>query len=132
MVSTVKKSWLMITALTLVVLVAGWYTYQTVQDEQRQNSDAVRIFGITEATNSNSLYTTLNGSPRDLHTLVGKQKIYLNTWASWSPLSRDELIVLNEVAGSNQDSAIVFIALNRKETREQAERFWRHYRHCHT
>jgi thiol-disulfide isomerase/thioredoxin len=49
--------------------------------------------------------------------------IYVNTWASWSPLSRDELIALNEVAGEFKDKPITFIALNRREPVSQAQAY---------
>lgn len=69
-----------------------------------------------------AVYTYLDGTPVALESFFGKP-LLVNSWASWSPLSRDELIALNEIAGQYPDETIEFIALNRKETKEQAARF---------
>ncbi len=108
-------------AMAVVILVAAWFTYDTVTERQDKASDAGQAFIGEE--NSPNRYTSITGVPIAVTEVVGNQKLYVNSWASWSPLSRDELIALNEIAGEYKDRGITFIALNRKEQKEQAERY---------
>lgn len=104
-----------------LLIVTGVYTYQTVTKNRLTDSAAgVALFG--EESNDEVQYTTLDGSDVALSDYLGKV-LYINTWASWSPLSGPELTTLNEVAAAYQDRDIVFLALNRKETHDQAARF---------
>jgi thiol-disulfide isomerase/thioredoxin len=74
------------------------------------------------ATSERSPYTAVNGADVSLQDYFGSI-LFVNAWASWSPLSRDELIALNIVAGEYRDKGVTFLAVNRKETSAQAERF---------
>jgi thiol-disulfide isomerase/thioredoxin len=47
----------------------------------------------------------------------------VNSWASWSPFSVQELKDLETIASENKDNNIVFIAINRKEPKENAKLF---------
>lgn len=107
--------------MAAVILAAAWFTYDTVTERQDIASDAGLAF-IGEENNPNR-YTSITGAPVSISEAVGSQKLYVNSWASWSPLSRDELIALNEIAGEYKDRGVTFIALNRKEPKEQAERY---------
>ncbi len=119
---------LLVLLLLAVLLAAGLYTYRTTTKYQVESSDAgLAFFGdqlADEPVGESSdlpAYTTTLGTTVDMHDYFGKI-IYVNSWASWSPLSRDELIALNEVAANYTNQDVVFIALNRKEGKEQAER----------
>lgn len=107
--------------MCVIVVGAAWFTYDTVTERQQEASDAGQAF-IGEENNP-TRYTSLGGAAIDVSEVVGETKLYVNSWASWSPLSQDELIALNEVAGEYQDRGVTFIALNRKEPKEQAERY---------
>lgn len=99
----------------------AWFTYRTVTERNEAKSDAGQaLFG---GEGSEDRYTSVTGATVSVAELVGEQSLYINSWASWSPLSRDELIALNQVAGEYKDRGITFIALNRKEPKEQAERY---------
>jgi len=50
------------------------------------------------------------------------------TWASWSPFSTADLNTLSELSSEFSDEEVVFMAINRKESKEQAARFYRHYK----
>jgi len=67
-------------------------------------------------------YTDLLGNPVELEQYLGKTLV-VATWASWSPFSRDDLMGLNELAQNFNSEQVVFLAINRKETREQAGRY---------
>ncbi len=104
--------------LSVVIIMLAFVTYRIVTREHVAESAAGQaLLGDSVA------FTTVTGAPVETASLVGKQALYINAWASWSPLSRDELIALNQVAGEYKDAGITFVALNRKEPRELAERY---------
>ena len=107
--------------LFIILVIVAWFTYQAVTDSKEASSDAGQaLFG---GEDSEERFISVAGTPVAVNELVGEQALYINSWASWSPLSRDELIALNTVAGEFRDKGITFIALNRKEPREQAESY---------
>ena len=119
--------WTKTTILTLVVLgailvVVFYFSFRAVQESQVSRSDAGQALLGDEAIESEYRYITLDGHSVAIREYLGRT-LFINSWASWSPLSRDELIALNEIAGEYKDKNVVFIALNRKETKEQAARF---------
>ncbi|MFM2424277.1 MAG: hypothetical protein RLZZ70_668, partial [Candidatus Parcubacteria bacterium] len=97
------------------------FGFRSVNETKQRNSDAGTALLQEEATDTKR-YETLLGNKVTFNDMLG-QIIYINSWASWSPLSRDELIALNDIAGQEQNSDIHFVALNRKESKEQAARF---------
>lgn len=115
-----KQSVIILVLLTLILFLAGWFTYRAITQDRLEESPAgVALFGDgTEGYR----YTTLEGKEVALEAYLGKV-LYINTWASWSPLSGPELLQLHELAGEYADRDIVFLALNRKETSDQATRF---------
>lgn len=70
------------------------------------------------------VFTDLEGNPLTLDAYEGKVRV-VNTWASWSPFSAEELKGLDELGAEFKDKNIVVIAVNRKEPKEQAVRFLR-------
>jgi thiol-disulfide isomerase/thioredoxin len=118
-ISINKKSVLLIALLVVLVCAAGYYAYSR-QKALRESSSPL---GQAFADNASSTrFVSPTGREVSMSEFVGN-KLYVNSWASWSPLSRDELILLNEVAGEYKDRGITFIALNRKETLPAAERY---------
>lgn len=67
-------------------------------------------------------YTDLNGNPVSLNEYLGNILV-VATWASWSPFSADDLNKLQRLAVDYKDRGIIFLAINRKESREQAGRY---------
>lgn len=106
--------------LVLVLLIGAYVTYRVVTKIQVEESAAGQaLLGAPgEVT-----YISVTGAPIDLASLLGTEALYVNSWASWSPLSRDELIALDTLAGEYKDRGITFIALNRKESKDIAERY---------
>ncbi len=107
--------------LAVILLVVAYFTYKTVVQVKINDSAAGQaLLGGDDAA---LRFVSTNGAVVNLDEYLGKKALYINTWASWSPLSKDELIALNEVASEYKDKNIVFIALNRKENKDQATRF---------
>lgn len=61
-------------------------------------------------------YTDLDGNPVLLSTFKGKSLI-INSWATWMPFSKDELLLLSEIKRRNGDEVQV-LAINRMEDKE--------------
>ena len=115
-----NKSNIIITVLLLVILMCvgllTYYFYITPND--RVHSDASKSLSVTKE----KPFTDLQGNPTDFKKQEGKIRV-VNIWASWDPFSAQELRDLNTVAQEYRDKGVVFIAINRKEPKEQAQRF---------
>ncbi len=83
------------------------------------SEEAINTFSNQEGEDP---YTDLNGNPVSLDAYLGKYLV-VTSWASWSPFSTSDLQNLNEIAQDYSSDEIVFLAINRKETKEQAARF---------
>jgi thiol-disulfide isomerase/thioredoxin len=110
-----RSSIIWLVVLLAVLASAILLTYKTVVKHRQTESAAGQALIDAEGR-----FTDLNGKNVTLGDTIGQKVLYVNAWASWSPLSREELIALNEVAGEFKDKPISFIALNRKETPAQA------------
>lgn len=108
--------------LVLVVIVCLLGTLTFFVTRQAKN----RIDEATLATFSNipgsAAYTDLNGNEISIEQYFGKILV-VNSWASWSPFSATDLPLLAKLAGEFNSDEVVFLAINRKETRDQAVRF---------
>jgi thiol-disulfide isomerase/thioredoxin len=106
--------------LMLVIVTLAYVTYRIVTKSNVEESAAGQaLLGAPGET----AYISVSGVPIDLSQKLGQEALYINSWASWSPLSREELIALDTLAGEYKDRGISFIALNRKESKEVAERY---------
>lgn len=63
-----------------------------------------------------SSYLDLDGNPVFLSSMKGKSLV-VNSWASWMPFSKDELLILNELKKKYGD-LVQILAINRMEDRE--------------
>ncbi len=115
-----NKTNLSIFVLLLVILCAAagltYYVYKVPHD--RKNADATKNLASTET----QVFTDLEGNPVTLEEYSGKVRV-VNSWASWSPFSIQELKDLETVAAELKDTNVVFIAINRKEPKENAKAF---------
>jgi thiol-disulfide isomerase/thioredoxin len=116
-----QTTYLSLGLIITVLVIAAVVTYRVITNERVSESAAGQAFFGGEGSADRFIAT--DGTTVDVGTYVGKSKLYINTWASWSPLSRDELIALNEVASEYKDKSVTFIALNRQEPKEMAERY---------
>ncbi len=107
-------------ALFGVLMVFGVITYfVVVQDKKAVINETRQIF-----TNQSgeAPYTDLVGNPISLDQYLGKILV-VSSWASWSPFSQSELTMMTELAAQYKGQEIAFLAINRKETKEQAARY---------
>jgi thiol-disulfide isomerase/thioredoxin len=116
--SPVTHSYKTIALLALVVIAisAGvvWYmANHSVREETRE------IFTNTTAA---ATYIDLEGKPLSLEDFLG-DVLVVASWASWSPFSATDLSNLSALSGEYTESGVTFVALNRKETKEQAARY---------
>jgi thiol-disulfide isomerase/thioredoxin len=110
--------------LTLVVMLAvllcaagaTYYIYTSRGDDK--NSDAQRTLSSLEG----DAFTNLDGQQMALGEYEGKVRV-VNSWASWSPFSAQELRDLEALAKAYADKGVVVIAINRNEPKEQAQHY---------
>lgn len=115
-----KNHKLVLGGLTAAVVVAGAATGYVLYEKKHGIVDeAVSVFSNAPGE---APYSDLLGNPVSLDTHLGKVLV-VTTWASWSPFSATDLNMLNNLASQYDQSQVVFMAINRKETKEQADRF---------
>lgn len=109
-----------IIALVVIVCILAVITFAV--NRQAKNE----IDEVTLATFSNvpgeAPYTDLNGNEVSLEQYLGKILV-VNSWASWSPFSATDLPLLAKLTQEYDPNQVTFLAINRKETKEQAARF---------
>lgn len=98
--------------ILLIVIAVGVYTYKVVQ--RSSVSDTGPSSAATQAMDTVSTFTNLDGTPIDLSNFAGKVRV-VNSWASWCPFCVQELSDFNTLAGSYDREQVVVIAINRKE-----------------
>lgn len=105
--------------ILLILIGAGAATFVFLKiPRDASNSEAKKVLASSET----QVFTDLSGKSIDLSAYKGKVRI-VNSWASWSPFSVQELKDLNEIASEYRSQNVVVIAINRKETKEEAQRF---------
>ena len=102
-----------------VVLAGVGTAYFLYQKNHSVKEETISIFSNVEGE---APYSDLLGNPVSLNVHLGKVLV-VATWASWSPFSAGDLKMLNDLATELNNDGVVFMAINRKETKEQAARF---------
>ncbi len=109
-----------IAVLLAILLIAGLVTTYIVKKQKNEiNQQTKTIFADTD---DSIAYTDINGNQISLEQYLGRVLV-VTSWASWSPFSKDQLEALAQLSGNYDQSQVVFLAINRKETREQAQRY---------
>lgn len=116
-----KKEMLVIILIVLIVAGAAYYAYRVSEQNKIATSDAGQALSSAE---DEANFTDLEGNTVSFEE-YNKQIRVVNSWATWTPFSRDELILLNKIAGDFDDEQIVFIAINRNEPQERAKNYLR-------
>jgi len=98
-------------AAALTYLIYAW-------PEGEAGSDA----GKTLASSETQIFTDLEGTPFTFDAFAGKIRV-VNSWASWTPFSAVELRNLEELASEQDKEQVIFIAVNRKESKEIAKSY---------
>lgn len=103
-----------------VVVVGALYIADISNDWKRSGLNASDIASIEPG--SGAAYTDLGGATVDLFSFEGRTLV-INSWASWSPYSVQELRDLSAIAREYKERGVTVIAMNRKEDRYVAEAF---------
>ena len=103
----------------VLVLVAIITYFIIARNESKVLDETVAVFSNQSGTEP---YTDLNGNEIYLDQYLGKILV-VATWASWSPFSQADLQTLTELSKEFDSNEVVFLAINRKETKEQAARY---------
>lgn len=105
-------------AVLLCVLIIT--VYVVVKNNQAVKSETRQIFA--GSTSTSPTYTDIQGNKLSLEEWLGNP-IVVVSWASWSPFSADNLTTLNDLAGEFKSQPVKFMAINRKESNNQALRY---------
>lgn len=100
------------------MLVAGYATWKYIKNNQYNNSDVA----LTLGTDDSAQYTGLNGEMVNIADFDGTVRV-VNSWASWSPLSKAELADLEKLGATYKDKGVHIIAINRNEDTLRAQRY---------
>lgn len=111
---------IVLASLALVLLVAAMVTAYIAY----KNNHAVSEVAVSAFTDGDGglPYSDLLGNVVSLESQLGKVLV-VTSWASWSPFSQGDLTMLNELASEYSDDQVVFMAINRMESKDQAARF---------
>jgi thiol-disulfide isomerase/thioredoxin len=112
-----RQQIILIVSLCLLILILTVVTFNFVKNKQQAETNVAAKLLATDVPYKDTL-----GNPVSLDGYLG-QVMVVTTWASWSPYSTVDLPVYNELAANYEDSAVIFLAINRAESKEQAERF---------
>lgn len=104
-------------SIVVIVALCTYYIYNRATQNEKNEANAT-LFNPGPA----AAYVDMQGNPASLAAYQGSVVI-VNTWASWSPYAIDELPLLEKIASDYADKKVVVLAINRKENREQADRF---------
>lgn len=119
--STIKKNHIGIILVLLVIIVAVSATAYYVRN--RAYKESINEAGKTIFNaGGEAAYVDLDGNQATLDSYEGSILI-VNNWASWSPFAVTELPLLEKIASEFADKNVIVLAVNRKETKEQAQRF---------
>ncbi len=105
--------------LAIILVVASLVVLLKYQKSHEVLEDTVTLF-----TNQPGElpYTDLLGNELALDQYLGKVLVVVS-WASWSPFSQTDLMTMLELSNEYSSEEVAFLAINRKETKEQAVRF---------
>lgn len=114
--STIITLGVIIAVLVMAALVTLWVQRNAEREASLiDNADALIA---SEATP----YTDLEGNPFSFTQFQGKVRV-VNSWASWCPFCVKELTDFEQLASEFAADDVVVIAINRKESKEQARKF---------
>jgi thiol-disulfide isomerase/thioredoxin len=105
--------------LIIITLVIAGTVYIRMTSLGGINKDTVTLFS---SNGDAPTYVDIHGNQVQLDEYLGRIMV-VNSFASWTPFSATDLANLNELASRYNEEDVVFIAINRKETKEQVQRY---------
>ncbi len=117
-----KPSVFILGLIILVIVVMGWFTYQSLQNQSQQRVIESSAGSALVSAEGESLFTDIAGNPVTLDDYLGSVLV-VNSWASWSPFSAQELPRLSELSQQYSTDEVVVLAINRAEPATTAQSF---------
>ena len=117
-----KSTVITVVVLLAILLIAGWYALSVKKQQSEQElfeSSAAKVF---ESNASSTPFTDFYGNTANLEQYLGKVLI-VNSWASWSPASAEELKSLARIALNYEADEVIVLAINRNENTRTAEQY---------
>jgi thiol-disulfide isomerase/thioredoxin len=116
MTTNQKRFIFVLGVLLLILTLVVWYRFSGKAELPQATQSAFMD------SDKGPAYTDVNGVPTSLESYLGKV-VVATAWASWSPFSANDFKVLEEVAALYEGRDVTFIAINRREPKEQAQRY---------
>jgi thiol-disulfide isomerase/thioredoxin len=114
-----KRSYIITLVVIFLILGIGglltYYVYSTPRDSGDSAAKKTLMLGEGKS------FTDLDGNALTLEQYEGTLRL-VNSWASWTPFSAQELVFLEEIA-KEYDGRVIMIAINRGEDREYAKQY---------
>lgn len=125
MVSFSKSEKITLAVLGGIVLVVFSYTVNLLVNKQPPAAPKSPAESALATVDDQAPFTSVSGEEISLEPLVG-QILVVNTWASWSPYSVQELPQLVSLAEEYAAAGVKIVAINRAESRSVARRYLQH------
>ncbi len=108
----------------MVLLTAGYFAYRAVSTQTTQKTETSSAGAALLPAEDSLPYTNIDGEPISLRDYLGKV-IIVNSWASWSPQSAQELSKIADAREVFAEDDVVVLAINRAESKNTAQAFLR-------
>lgn len=112
-----------ITILIACLAIAVYFVFFVSRDDgwvgETPRNEAARTLTTPD---DGTAFTDLSGNPVQLDQYSQTIRV-VSSWASWCPLCAADLSALDQLAKANAGNGVIVIAINRKESKEQAERY---------
>jgi len=116
-VSIAASTYKTLIVLFSIVIGAALLVVYYVSLNNREDKSSTANLSLT--ANNDEPFIDGTGAVVDLAAYSNKIRV-VNSWASWSPLSNEELPLLDNIAETYQAQGIIFLAINRKENKDYA------------
>ena len=100
----------------------GFFAYQTISKNTTNKINASPAGVALTPAQGRSGYTDIEGNPVQLQNYLGTILV-VNSWASWSPQSAQELQKLAAVAQEYDQETVTVLAINRAEPKNTAQAY---------
>jgi thiol-disulfide isomerase/thioredoxin len=115
-------AFIVIIVISLVIVSGTFYVLGRMYFGSKAMSDLEKVQSSTDGATP---YTSIDGQPFDLGQFKGKVLV-VNSWASWSPFSAQELKNFQKLSNTYKDDAVAIVAINRKENTAVAKAYLKH------
>lgn len=119
-----SSSLITLAIVVFVLVIAAYFAYQALSNNEQAAIEASPAGAALLAPERAGSFTDIDGEPVSLNDYLGKVLV-VNSWASWSPQSAQELATLAELTDLFVENDVVVLAINRAEPKETAQAFLR-------